>query len=196
MPPKRQWLKAAIGRRPRRIALLTVSGLAALAAAGYAYSSVGPNAQLLQQNRVYGGGQFTVSAGDVRNFAVDAHANGGTAYGDAEYAGAAHWSHEQVTCLNVVGNKATVGAIVTAADRPATIGLAVLWVVQDNGNPLSATPDAATFQEFGPVGPEGGWPTPAFPYVCPSPDTAASFFGLNDMSLNAGDFVVQDVASS
>jgi hypothetical protein len=198
MRPQKQRFRTAIARptRLRKIVLFTTSAVAALAAASYAYSSGGPNTQLIQQNRVYGGGQFTVSAGDLRNFALDAHANGATAYGDAEYAGAVHWGHEQVTCLDVRGNRATVGAIITAGDRPSTIGLAVLWVVQDNGNPLSATPDAATLQEVGPVGPEGGWPTAAFPYVCPSPDAATSFFGLSYMPLNAGDLVVQDFASS
>ena len=192
MAPKNNWFRSG----QRKIVLLVVLAVAALAAAGHADSSGGPNAQLIQQNRVYGGGQFTVSLGDVRNFALDAHATGGTAYGDAEYGGGIHWQHEQVTCLNVVGDRATVGAVVTAADRPAVIGLAVLWVVQDNGNPISGTPDAATLQEFGPVGPDGGWPTAAFPYVCPSPDAATSFFGLGFMPLNAGDFVVQDAAGS
>jgi hypothetical protein len=195
---QKQPFRTVIARptRPRKIVLFTTSVVAALAAATYAYSSGGPNTQLLQQNRVYGGGQVTVSAGDLRNFAIDAHADGATAYGDAEYAGAVHWGHEQVTCLNVRGSSATVGAIITAGDRPSTIGMAVLWVVQDNGNPLSATPDAATLQEVGPVGAEGGWPTAAFPYACPSPDAATSFFGLSYMPLNAGDLVVQDTASS
>jgi hypothetical protein len=198
MRPKHYWFSKWIAQAPRagRIAFLAACMVAGLATAGYAYSSLGPNAQLVSQDRVYGGGQFTVSAGDVRNFAIDAHAEGGPAYGDIEYGGAPHTQHEQVTCLNVVGNSATVGAIVTAADRPSAIGLAVLWVVQDNGNLLSATPDAATFQEFGPLGPGGGWPTAAFPYVCPSPDAATSFFGLSYMPLNAGDLVVQNSASS
>jgi hypothetical protein len=177
------------------VAFCVVAAGATFAAVGS--SATGPNAQLVSQNRVYGGGQFTVppEAGSLRNFAIDAHANGAAAYGDIEYASPFHWQHEQVTCLNVVGNQATVGALITQADRPAIIGWAALWVVQDNGNPLSAT-DAATFQVVGPVGPAGGWPNANFPYVCPSPDTATSFFGLSYMPLNAGDFVVQDATSS
>jgi hypothetical protein len=155
-------------------------------------------AQLASQNRVYGGGQFTVSPdqGSVRNFAIDAHANGATAYGDIEYGSPFHAGHEQVTCLKVVGNKATVGAVITQADRPEVTGWFVLWVVQDNGGLLSSTPDAATFQVNGPgTGVANGW-TAGFPYVCPSPDTAASFFALSYMPLNAGDLVVQDATSS
>lgn len=87
----------------------------ALAAAGLAYSTGGPNAQLVGQDRVYGGGHFIVPdslGGGVRTFAIDAHSSG-----DIEYGGLLHWAHEQVTCLNVVGNSATVGAIVTDTDR-------------------------------------------------------------------------------
>lgn len=180
-----KWFAAAVG------AVLAVLGAAAIASA-----TSGPNAQLVSQNRVYGGGQFTVSpeAGSLRNFAIDAHSSGATAYGDIEYASPFHWGHEQVTCLKVVGNTATIGAIITQADRSDLIGWAILWVVRDNGNPLSSTPDAATFQVQGPVGPAGGWLNPGFPYVCPSPDTATSGFGLNYMPLNAGDFVVQHAA--
>jgi hypothetical protein len=178
----------------RRVTL-TVLILADVGAAAAGIANATGGAQLANQNRVYGGGQFTVSAGDVRNFAIDAHGNGGTAYGDIEYGGALHWSHEQVTCLNVVGSSATVGAVVTQADRTNTIGWLALWVVQDNGNLLSATPDAATLQEFSPAGPTGGWPA-GFPSVCPSPDSATSSFVLSYIPLNAGDIVVQDAASS
>jgi len=177
-----------------KVGVLLVALAAALGVTGLAYSTSDQNAQLVSQNRVYGGGQFTVSPGDVRNFAIDAHhANGDAAYGDIEYGGGAHWQREQVLCLNVVGSSATVGAVVTNADRPDAIGLLVLWVVQDNGNLLSPTPDAATFQVFGPAGPAGGWPV-GFPSVCPTPDAATSLFGLSHMPLNAGDFVVQRAA--
>jgi hypothetical protein len=181
--PRKKWLAAAL-----------IAGLAVLMPATIASATSGPNAQLVTQNRVYGGGQFTSSFdGSVRNFAIDAHAQGGVAYGNIEYGSTLHFGNAQVTCLKVVGNTAAVGAIITEADRPDIIGWAILWVVQDNGNILSATPDAATFQVFGPLG-DPDWPA-GFPYVCPSPDTATSFFGLSYMPLNAGDFVVQDAAT-
>ena len=179
-------------------AAASIAVIALLVAATLASATSGPNAQLVTHNRVYGGGQFTVSpeAGSLRNLAIDAHAQGATAYGDIEYASPFHWQHEQVTCLKVVGNTATVGAVITQADRPEIVGWFVLWVVQDNGNPLSATPDAATFQVPGPdPGLTGGWPNAGFPYVCPSPDTATSFFGLTYLPLNGGDLVVQNAAS-
>jgi hypothetical protein len=72
--------------------------------------------------------------------------------------------------------------------------MANIWIVRDNGNPESAIPDAATFQGRGPLD-DPTW-TAGFPYVCPSPDTATSLFGLGYFPLNGGDFVVQDAASS
>jgi hypothetical protein len=184
--PRKKWFAAAL-----------IAGLAVLLPATIASATSGPNAQLVTQNRVYGGGQFTVSPGDVRNFAIDAHAQGGVAYGNVEYGSTLHFGNEQVTCLKVVGNTAAVGGIITADDnRPDIIGWGVLWVVQDNGNILSATPDAATFQVIGPLGDPDFAALPAgFPYVCPSPDTATSYFGLSYFPLNAGDLVVQNAAS-
>src|SRR5690348_8065033 len=98
----------------RRWVALLLGGAAVAAGATFAAvasSATGPNAQLVSQNRVYGGGQFTTSpeAGSLRNFAIDAHAIGAVAYGDIEYGSPFNWEHEQVTCLNVVGNQATVG---------------------------------------------------------------------------------------
>ena len=161
--------------------------LVALAIAGYAYSASGPNAQLAGQSRVYGGGNFTGPEGLPRNFAIDAHERG-SAYGDIEYGGGSHFQHEQVTCLAVDGNKATVGAVITQADRPEIVGFWVLMILTDNGPANSTTPDASTLQEGGPGG--AGWPA-GFPYVCPSPSVAAAMFGLSDFPLNGGDVVVQ-----
>jgi hypothetical protein len=180
-----KWLAAA---------LIVVA--AVVVSATIASATSGPNAQLVTQNRVYGGGQFTISPGNVRNFAIDAHAQsgGGPAYGNIEYGSSGFHLNTQVTCLKVVGNTATVGGIITDTDLPGSTGWALLWVVQDNGNPLSATPDAATFQVRGPLD-DPTW-TAGFPYVCPSPDTATSLFGLSYFPLDAGDFVVHNAASS
>jgi hypothetical protein len=187
--------------RSKSRTLLFLAFCAVLAAgatfAAVASSATGPNAQLVSQNRVYGGGQFTNSFdGSIRNFAIDAHANGAAAYGDIEYGGTVHAGHEQVTCLKVVGNQATLGAVITQADRPAIIGWFVLQVYQDNGGLFSGTPDAATLQVQGPgTGVANGW-TAGFPYVCPSPDTTMSFFGLSYMPLSGGDVVVQDATAN
>ena len=179
-----KWLAAAL----IAVAAVTVSATIASATSG-------PNAQLVSQNRVYGGGQF-VSPGGVRNFAIDAHAPGGSgaAYGNMEYGSSGFHISTQVTCLKVVGNTATVGGIITDTDLPGSTGWALLWIVQDNGNPISATPDAATFQLRGPLD-DPDW-TAGFPYVCPSPNTATSLYGLSYFGLNAGDFVVQNAANS
>jgi hypothetical protein len=183
--PRKKWLAAAL-----------IAGLAVLMPATIASATSGPNAQLVTQDRVYGGGQYTVSPGSVRNFAIDAHAQGGAAYGNLEFGSGPilHFGNAQVTCLKVVGNSTTVGGIMTDADPPDFIGWAILWVVQDNGNILSATSDAATLPVIGPLG-DPDW-SAGFPYVCPSPDTSTSHFGLSYFPLNAGDLVVQNAASS
>src|SRR5262249_45361039 len=98
-----------------------------------------------------------------------------------------------------VGNEATIGGIATAASDPSFVGQWFMWVVQDNGSPLSGTPDATGFQARGgpggpgpPGGPPAGppWP-PGFPYSCPSPDDAIPTFNLLVFPLIGGDIVVQ-----
>jgi hypothetical protein len=180
--------------------------LGALVAAGIAYSAAGPSAQLVHQDRVYGGGtigpgclvpDIGICIDDTRTFAIDAHADshGRAAFGDVEYAGPTHYQDEQVTCLSVDGNKAAIGAIVTAADRPSVVGMWTLMFLTDGGNPTSVTLDSSSLQYFGPAtpGPAGGWP-PGFPNVCPSPNTGAPNLGLVPayLALTGGDIVVQD----
>ena len=170
---------------------LPVLAVTALVIAGVAFSASGPNEQLASQNRVYGGGHFNTSDGTARNFAVDAHTSGQTAFGDVEYAGPAHWSHEQVLCVTVVGNRATIGTVITSADRPETIGLLTLFVLSDGGPPLSGTSDSSTFHVSGPANDNPAWPA-GFPKTCPTPDAAAQSFGLQDFALDGGDVVVQN----
>ena len=149
-----------------------------------------PDEHLANQNRVYGGGQFTAPDGSPRNFAVDAHAEPGDkpASGDIEYGTPGHFSHEQVMCLTVSGNKAAVGAVLTQTDRTETVGYLVLMILVDNGTPLSGNPDQATLQVFGPPN-DPTWPA-GFPTTCPAPDTAAAF--ATYFPLNGGDILVQN----
>jgi len=153
-------------------------------------TTTAPNQQLVHQNRVYGGGQFMGPDGTPRNFAVDAHAEPGSnpAFGDIEYGNPVHYSHEQIACLTVSGNKATLGAMFTQGDRPETIGYLVLMVVVDNGTPLSGNPDQATLQVSGPPN-DPTWPA-GFPNACPAPDTAAAF--ATYFPFSGGDIVVQN----
>jgi hypothetical protein len=164
----------------------------ALAVAGLAYSTGGPNAQLVNQDRLYGGGGtdpgcFVPDIGFCRvvstDFSIDAHATGtgNAAYGDLV---ARNGSHNQVTCLAVDGNHAVVGA------RNAG-GLTATFYV-DNGpgqldlvSPLYSGPDDPS-----------QWP-PGFPYVCPSPDVGAPAFGLipSFIPISRGNIVVQDGGS-
>ena len=178
---------AGLSKRWLRIFVLIVALLAlGLALATRAQTTTGPNAQLATQDRVYGGG--TYQPANVRNFAIDAHAIGGAAYGNLEYATPLTLREQQVTCLSVSGNKATVGGIFTASTDPTFNGWWFEWVVQDNGTPLSGTPDAASFQNLAPAG-DTSWPK-GFPYVCPSPDDALSTVGALFPFLG-GDIVVQ-----
>lgn len=181
------WVRVAWQRK----LVLPVLLLGALVIAGVAFSASGPNAQLASQNRVYGGGGFTPfdTLHPQRNFAVDAHANGPTGFGDVEWGTASTYRHEQVLCLNISGNKAAIGAVITQSNDPEIIGWLVLWVVADNGTPNSGTPDQATFQLLGPAN-DPDWPT-GFPSTCPSPDAAIATFQLDSFPFDGGDVVVQ-----
>jgi hypothetical protein len=174
----------------QRKLVLPVLVLGALVIAGFASSASGPNAQLASQNRVYGGGHFIVPDGTERNFAVDAHASGQAAFGDVEYAGISHWSHEQVLCVTVVGQRATIGTVITKADRRETIGMLTLFVLSDGGPPLSGTQDSSTFHIVGPAN-DPTWPG-GFPNTCPTPEAATALYGLEAFSLDGGDVVVQN----
>jgi hypothetical protein len=172
---------------------VTLLAFGALAGAGLAYSAGGRNAQLVREDRVYGGGTF-----DTRTFAIDAHADshGKAAFGSIEYAGPDHFQDEEVTCLAVDGDKAAVGGIVTRADRPEVVGMWALMFLDDGGNPTSGTADGSSLQYISPAGPTGGWPA-GFPNVCPSPDAGVPSLGLVPAYLPfaGGDVVVQDSSS-
>jgi hypothetical protein len=116
--------------RMKWFAAALIAVAAVIVSATIASATSGPNAQLVTQNRVYGGGHFTISPGDVRNFAIDAHTQGGggPAYGNIEYGSPGFHLNTQVTCLKVVGNTATVGGIITDTDLPGSTGWALLWV--------------------------------------------------------------------
>jgi hypothetical protein len=182
-----------VGRR-WKLALFSFA-LSGLLIAGVAYSAAGPNAQLVPQDRAYGGGQFIAPDGIPRNFALDAHATSGgqPAYGDIEYGNSIHDQHEQVTCLNVAGNEATLGAIVTQADRANVVGEWVMMVVTDNGTPAFGSPDESSLQNFGPAN-DPSWPA-GFPFVCPTPDAATTFSGFDFFPLTGGDIFIQHASS-
>jgi hypothetical protein len=187
-----------VASRRRKLVVLGLALVGALAVAGFAYSTGGPNAQLANQDRLYGGGGtdpgcFVPDIGFCRpiptNFSVDAHAagNGQAAFGDMVIG----TIHVQITCLSVVGSKAAVGGIVVGAPDPAQIGSLQLMFLVDGGAPGSGL-DLTSPRYVGPAGPAGGWP-PGFPYSCPSPDgvPALGFFA-SYLPIVRGDVVVQD----
>jgi hypothetical protein len=182
--------------------LLLTLGVA-LAVAGYAYSSGGPNAQLVGQDRVYGGGQtdpgcFVPDINFCRplpvNFAIDAHATrtGAAAHGDRTNGAPGFRDvHGQVTCLAVHGHNAVVGAVTTSSSDPSVVGQLSLEYFVDRGTPSFGDRDLVSPAYSGPAGPRN-WP-PGFPDVCPSPDTDLPAFGLirSFLPLAHGDIVVQ-----
>lgn len=188
-----------IGRTPRRrLAALFVFAVVALVGAALAYSSDGPNAQLVNQDRLYGGGGtdpgcFVPDIGFCRvvptNFAVDAHATATdqAAYGDLVSSN----GHKEVTCLAVDGNNAVIGGIIVSAPDPSIDGFLFAQFFVDNGT-IAFGGDFASPFYVGPADPSG-WP-PGFPDVCPSPDTGAPDFGLirSFLPISRGDIVVQD----
>jgi hypothetical protein len=109
----------------RKLGLLSaVLVVVALAGAALAYSSDGPNAQLVGQDRLYGGGGtdpgcFVPDIGFCRtgetNFAIDAHA---TRSGQAAYGDQVGVEQKQVTCLAVDGNNAAVGGVIVSSPDP------------------------------------------------------------------------------
>src|SRR5258707_616336 len=185
-------------QRRWKLVLLPVLGLAALAIAGFGYSSGGPNEQLAHQDRLYGGGGTEPGCfvPDIQfcrlvptNFAIDAQAtpDGNAAAGDRiNVAG-----HDQVTCLAVHGKNTVVGGITVSSTDPARVGWLFATFYVDNGSPGSGA-DLVSPNYSGPPDPSG-WP-PGFPYVCPSPDSSAPAFGLlrSFIPISRGDIVVQD----
>jgi hypothetical protein len=184
--------------RRRRLAGLVAFAAIALAGGAYAYASGGPNAQLVPQDRLYGGGGtdpgcFVPDIGFCRvvptNFAIDAHASSTdeAAYGDLVSAS----GHKQVTCLAVDGNNAVIGGVIVSAPDPSSEGSFFAQFFVDNGT-IAFGGDFASPFYVGPADPSA-WP-PGFPDVCPSPDTGAPDFGLirSFLPISRGDIVVQD----
>lgn len=185
----------------RRLLIIVAAIVVALGGATYALSTGGPNAQLAQQDRVFGGGSFGPGCSndgvfclqDSRSFSVDAHASssGEAAYGDIWYgAPGGNDQHAQVTCLGVDGGRAVVAGIIDQATRPSILGWWVVFFYDDRGTPAQGV-DRASLGSFGP--PDPAQQPAGFPYVCPSPDTGApytdtppSFFTLKgDVSVRA-----------
>ena len=192
MRHRRTWGVVALG-----LGLLVTLGVASLA-----YSSGGPNAQLVPQDRVWGGGGtdpgcFVPNIDFCRtgstNFAVDAHAtgNGQAAYGDHMSAS----GHSQVTCLAVHGQNAVVGGVSLTSPDPSRVGWLFAIFYVDAGGPGSGL-DLESPRWSGPPDPSG-WPA-GFPYVCPSPDVGDPTFGLvrSFLPISRGDIIVQDGLSN
>ena len=80
----------------------------------------------------------------------------------------------KVTCLNVIGNQASIGIEIVKSSDPALIGQGELWSVMDNSS--SGGSDRIAGYEI----------TPTPPVVCPP-----LFFNV---SIVSGNYVVHDAA--
>jgi hypothetical protein len=190
--------------RQWKVAVLSAAIVGTLAIAGIAYSTGGPNAQLVSQDRIYGGGQtdpgcFVPSINFCRplpvNFAIDAHATGTgqAAYGDyTNGAPGFRDFHGQITCLAADGQNAVIGGITVSSSDPSIVGNLFAEFFVDRGTPSFGDRDLQSPLYSGSADPSG-WP-PDFPYVCPSPDTDAPNFGLirSFLPIAHGDIVVRD----
>lgn len=174
----------------------------ALGGAAYGGSTGGPNAQLGNHDRVFGGGTLSGCSTDgafcipnTRSFSVDAHASSSdhAAYGDIWYgAPGGNDQHAQITCIGTDAGKAVVGGVVDQATRPAILGDRILIFFDDRGTP-AAGGDASSLLDL--TAPGDVQQPAGFPYVCPSPDTGApymstppSYFQLDgDVSVHDAD---------
>jgi hypothetical protein len=180
-----------------KVAVLFGTAMVALGIAGLAYSTIGPNARLVHQDRLFGGagtdpGCFVPDIGFCRknptDFAIDAHATGGdhAAYGDVV---GRNGGRSEVTCLAVDGQNAVVGTRIVSSPDPSQVGVLQLTYYIDNGpgqldqiSPSYSNPDEP-----------GLWPR-GFPHRCPSPDVDTPEFGLirSFIPISRANIVIQD----
>ena len=173
-----------------RYTLLVVAAVAALAAAGAAYSSLatgGPS----DDPFVVGGGRlgpgtfpggFTILS---RDFSVDAHVEKkGQKVTGLFISGRNGISSSQtnVTCVAIDGNQAAVGGV------ESTTGVGRLVFLIDNGPPSSAVRDRSSAIFTDPLD-NPNWPI-GFPTVCPSPSSGFNQEGYLDV--HSGDIVISE----
>jgi hypothetical protein len=132
------------------IAAATVAALVLTAGSGIALAQVVASAT--------GSGQFHVS-GDLRTFTFNANTDSsgvttGQTQGFNRNAGI-KW-HGSISCLNVVGNVATMSGVVTditpGLGDPFLVGNFILFQVIDNGEGTNAPPDLISLTFFFPAG--------------------------------------------
>jgi hypothetical protein len=197
------WMRGQMSRW--KLATLFIVVVVALSGAAIAHSLSGPNAQLLTQDRLYGGGGtdpgcFVPDISFCRttfiNFAIDAHATGTgqAAYGDYVYGPPTGPTHVQITCLAVDGVNAAVGGVIVASTNAAFVGDRTVTFFVDNGTDFFGGDFVSPNYTFLPSETTG---LPAgFPYVCPSPDTGAPAAGVvrSFLPISRGDIVIQDAS--
>lgn len=138
----------------RRLVVLTIS-VSALVAATAVATGAQTNGVV---ERATGSGHF-LQAGELRTFAFSAIKRAdGTVTGNivviARAAGIV--SHLKVTCLNVVGNTATMSGTIRKDTRAEYEGLAFRVTVQDNGEGENDPPDQVSLVRA----PAAGFPQP------------------------------------
>ncbi len=92
----------------------------------------------------------------------------------------------RVTCMNVSGNRASIGGFLTAP--PAAIGDPFLIYVEDNGTLGTTTSDRIS--ALSAFAPEEALPVARFPRVCPSAESTLGYLPLTN-----GDITVREGAA-
>jgi hypothetical protein len=183
----------------RKFVLLAVA-LVAVVGAGVAYSAASPSAKLDKQDRLWGGGHWSSGCAindpstcitNGRNVAVDAHAagDGSGAAGNSAYASSPSRS---VTCLNVQGDKAAIGGVLTSGDN---VGFGYVQYFVDQGTTSLTSPqhDLGSLSLIAPLD-DPSFPA-GFPTVCP-PAGGSQALPAFYFELDGGDLTVQDAPAS
>jgi hypothetical protein len=134
-----------ISTRKRQLALGSVVALAVVATAGSVATAA-------QDPQVTGAAKFAVPDAQVR---ISAHGN--PARGHFFLQQGSLTLEGSVTCINVVGNRAAVGGVITQSSDPSLVGRGYVHHVEDNGSPGRGD----FSQTFPGVAPPGG--------TCPAP---------------------------
>jgi hypothetical protein len=101
-----------------------------------------------------GAGTFLYE-GELRNFAFNATAHrDGSESGQAQVVNRAQDArgHYEITCLNIIDNRAYMGGYLVLSSEPEEVGLPFIFAVEDNGEGAGSPPDVMTFALFGDPG--------------------------------------------
>lgn len=165
----------------RRVFLLVA--VATVVAAVLAFPGLAGAKQKKAQDKVKGGGSVEFGKLNFKGVRSDPLGDDPTGRVKFKETGFVNVSVEgRVTCLNVAGNRATVGGEITKSSDPTLVGRGFVSLAEDNGSPKGGTPDRADYN----VLPEGEPP----PLTCTEPEEPP--FELEQGNLTVSDATVTE----